>query len=716
MRRLLCYLAFATLAADAAPAVFRPLDMLGIKTFADDGQPVISPDGKWIAYATVDQADEANIGSRHPTAFLSVVRVPGGSPTLVLPAGEHASAPSWSPDGAMLAFIGTHDVKAQVMLWTAASGAVRTIGDASARDRSTWPAEGLIPLWTPDGKTIVIAQLEPPPPAAEKPRVTVIRTEDVIVPGDAFFVDRRTWKIAAIDVAAGHQRILTSKSYALRSLTLSPDDGKVLFTAVTPETLGRFRAEKTVTSIAFVNGGDVRPVFSGREPPWCRFSSDGREVLYPESGKLHGRAVETGADRVVVENFPASTRQPVVAKSNRLAMLAARPGTGTKDKSMYSILQPVEDIVTIDLASGKVRQLASADQSGDPRELVWDAAGDALLFSSVDPTTFRESIWRWSPDQSAPSRVYSADRQFSHITSSAGGLVLSFSSTSATHPADAFVLDGKDSEPVNVSHLNPRLSTFEFVAPRLLDYRSDDGKALRALIYQPAGSGPQHKVPAVTYVYEKLSPMKNRFNPEAQMHLAHGYAYLMPDVLITVGHTGDSFVKSVVPAVNYARGLDFLDGRFGITGGSFGGYAGLFLISHSDIFAAAVLRAPPSEFFSTWGDGRDRDIWTIETGQARTGVSPWQNPMAYIENSPFFSADRVHTPVLIMHGEKDYTVPTQQGEMMFHALRYLKRPAELVLYREGDHSIVRGSREDYLDYYQRTMDWWRKYLPADPSH
>jgi dipeptidyl aminopeptidase/acylaminoacyl peptidase len=190
----------------------------------------------------------------------------------------------------------------------------------------------------------------------------------------------------------------------------------------------------------------------------------------------------------------------------------------------------------------------------------------------------------------------------------------------------------------------------------------------------------------------------------------------MPDVLITVGHTGDSFVKSVVPAVNYARGLDFLDGRFGITGGSFGGYAGLFLISHSDIFAAAVLRAPPSEFFSTWGDGRDRDIWTIETGQARTGVSPWQNPMAYIENSPFFSADRVHTPVLIMHGEKDYTVPTQQGEMMFHALRYLKRPAELVLYREGDHSIVRGSREDYLDYYQRTMDWWRKYLPADHSH
>jgi dipeptidyl aminopeptidase/acylaminoacyl peptidase len=156
--------------------------------------------------------------------------------------------------------------------------------------------------------------------------------------------------------------------------------------------------------------------------------------------------------------------------------------------------------------------------------------------------------------------------------------------------------------------------------------------------------------------------------------------------------------------------MGFTNGKFGINGGSFGGYAGLFLISHSDIFAAAALRAPPSEFFSTWADGRDRDIWTIDNGQARANGNPWQAQQSYLANSPFFSADRVHTPLLIMHGEKDITVPTQQGEMMFYALRYLKRPVELVLYRDGDHSIVRGSRDDYLDYYQRTLDWWQKYL------
>jgi dipeptidyl aminopeptidase/acylaminoacyl peptidase len=243
----------------------------------------------------------------------------------------------------------------------------------------------------------------------------------------------------------------------------------------------------------------------------------------------------------------------------------------------------------------------------------------------------------------------------------------------------------------------------------VFEFHSADGDPLRGLLYKPEGAA---GVPVVTYVYEKLTPQKNRFNPEAQLHVARGYAYLLPDVLVKPGYTGESFVKSVVPAVNAVRSMGFTNGKFGITGGSFGGYAGLFLISHVDIFAGAVVRAPPSEFFSTWGDGRDRDIWTIETGQARTGGTPWEVPERYVANSPFFYADRVQTPVLILHGEKDFTVPLQQGEMMFYALRALGRTAELVLYREGDHSIVRGSRADFLDFYSRMFGWWDRYLRA----
>src|ERR1700722_9287123 len=190
----------------------------------------------------------------------------------------------------------------------------------------------------------------------------------------------------------------------------------------------------------------------------------------------------------------------------------------------------------------------------------------------------------------------------------------------------------------------------------------------------------------------------------------------MPDVLIKVPHLSESYVKSVVPAVNAVRAMNLTTGRFGITGGSLGGLAGLSLISRTDIFAAAVLRAPPSDYFSTWGDGRDRDVWTIETGQGRGGGTPWDHREAYIENSPFFIADRVHTPVLIVHGEADFTVPFQQGLMMFSALRALHRTADLLIYRDGEHSIVRGSRFRYINFHEHTLEWWEKYLkPADQA-
>jgi dipeptidyl aminopeptidase/acylaminoacyl peptidase len=706
----------ALMALAAGPlvaAVFGPRDMLGIAAFAESGQPVVSPNGEWVAYATADPADESNILARHPTSFLWVASAKGGSPRRILGESEHAGEPVWSPDGRALAFLCTRAGRAQVVIWDQASGKVRELGEPFAHDRSSWPSEGLGPYWTPDGGALVLAELEPEAPAPEKRRVTVIRGSDAIVPGDTFFVDRRTWKLAAIDVSSGKQRLLTNKPYSLRSLQLSPGGGHALFRAVTPETLGHFRAEKAETWILSLSGGEPRSAFPGGQPAWAVFSPDGRELLYPDSNKLHAQPLDGGADRVVMDKFPGQTRQPAVsARLKWLAVLAARPGTGPKDKRMYSILQPTDDVLAVDLSSGKSHRLTAENRRDELSAPVWSGDGRTLFYRAVDPDTFRETVYGWKPEDSAPARLFSADEQIAHLSPSADGRRLGFTAMSATRTNDAYLLDTANRERRSVTKLNPQLDSFRFAAPEMFEFHSADGQPLRALLYKPDGAGPDHRVSTVTYVYEKLSPTRNRFNPEAQMHVSAGYAYLAPDVFVTVGHTGESFVKSVQPAVNAARAMSFSNGRFGINGGSFGGYAGLYLISHLDIFAAAVLRAPPSEFFSTWADGRDRDIWTIETGQARTGGSPWQNPLVYIDNSPFFSADRVHTPLLILHGEKDFTVPTQQGEMMFYALRYLKAPVELALYREGDHSIVRGSREDYLDYYQRTLDWWGKYLRA----
>jgi dipeptidyl aminopeptidase/acylaminoacyl peptidase len=92
------------------------------------------------------------------------------------------------------------------------------------------------------------------------------------------------------------------------------------------------------------------------------------------------------------------------------------------------------------------------------------------------------------------------------------------------------------------------------------------------------------------------------------------------------------------------------------------------------------------------------------------GGSPFEVPDRYLSQSAFFHLDQVNTPVLIMHGVKDYTILFAEGEMMFYALRQLGKEATFVIYNYGDHSLSRHSRSDTLDVYQRMLDWFAEYL------
>jgi dipeptidyl aminopeptidase/acylaminoacyl peptidase len=708
-------LALSPAAAAQQPAPFSAADMLDIVEFVRGGEPSIAPTGDLVAYVSVDVGPDANVRAARATGHLLLVAATGGDPRRLTTGEERGDAPVWSPDGKALAYVQTRGTSARMAVWDRASGRTRLVGPSLGEDRASLPLAPVAPQWSRDSRLLVVPVPDAVPPQGEKPRVRVIRSTDAIVPGDARFTDTRRWRLTAIDVATGESRVLTSEAVALRSFQVAPDGRHVLYRAVVPETLGRFRKEQNRDWVVSMSDGSApRAAVGERRPAWVTFSPRGDALLFPDGSTLASVSLADGVVSPVVRDFPARTSQPTLSiDAQRLAVLAERSGTGAPDSKMYSILRPTQDVLIVDLASGQSRVVTDRARADDVADLVWADRGRTLFYRSVDPDTYRESLVRWDAASSSSGIVLSADEALSDLSVPLDGSRVTFVSSAATRPADAFSVLASGEGRARITNLNPQLAKFTFTAPVLFDFHSADGDPLRGMLYKRAGSA--SGVPVVTYVYEKLTPQKNRFNPEAQLHLAQGYAYLMPDVLVKPGYTGDSFVKSVVPAVNAVRAMGFTNGRFGITGGSFGGYAGLFLVSQVDIFAAAVVRAPPSEFFSTWGDGRDRDIWTIETGQARTGGTPWEVPERYIANSPFFFADRVRTPVLIMHGEKDFTVPLQQGEMMFYALRALGRPAELVLYREGDHSIVRGSRADFLDFHARMLGWWEQYLRVRPA-
>jgi dipeptidyl aminopeptidase/acylaminoacyl peptidase len=694
--------------AQTQTKTFAPQDMLNIVDFIPGSEPVLSPDGAWVAYATKDPSLESNILSEHPDGFLWVAKI--GEKPVRIADGDYGDTPVWSPNGKDLAFIRTSKGRSQLCVWNAASGKVKELGESFPKDNALWPTQALAPVWNLNGDTIVFASVVPAPPPTD-PETQYVKGNDPVMPGDLPFLDLRTWTLFAVNVASNKSRALTSQPVPVVHFSLSHDGSRVLYRAIVPETQNLFRHEKFQEWIVPADGSQApQALLQGSSPSWMVFSADGHSLLYPEKGALHSMDVSGGNDKVVVENFPALSRDPQVSSAGWLAVIAARAGTAPTDTKMYTIIEPTWDVLVVKPGQAAPPALTGSEKETQNGELAWSADGKALFYRSDDEQTYRETIHRWQADSGTSAAIYSADRSIHALSPSRDGSVLAFTAQSATAPDDGYLLESGKTEARRITDVNPQLAAFAFQAPRMFRFYNADGVQLQGMLFLPAGTDTNHRVPIVTLVYEKLSPFKNQFQPDAQWYVSNGYGYLMPDVLVKTKYLAEAYLNCVVPAVNAVREMDVSTGKFGISGGSLGGLAGLALISRSDIFAAAVLDAPPSDYFSTWGDGRDRDIWTIEDGQGRAAGTPWEQRDVYIDNSAFFHADRVHTPVLIVHGKADFTVPFQQGMMEFSALRALHKNAELLIYRDADHSIFRGSRFRFIDFREQSMKWWERYM------
>jgi dipeptidyl aminopeptidase/acylaminoacyl peptidase len=155
----------------------------------------------------------------------------------------------------------------------------------------------------------------------------------------------------------------------------------------------------------------------------------------------------------------------------------------------------------------------------------------------------------------------------------------------------------------------------------------------------------------------------------------------------------------------------------GIAGQSWGGYQTAYIITQSNLFRAAFAGAPVANMTSAyggirWESGLARPF-QYERTQSRIGGSLWEYPMRYLENSPLFHADRVRTPLLIMHNDADGAVPWYQGIEMFVALRRLGREAYLLNYNGDAHNPTK--RANQQDVAMRMMQFFDHHLRGAPA-
>lgn len=143
-----------------------------------------------------------------------------------------------------------------------------------------------------------------------------------------------------------------------------------------------------------------------------------------------------------------------------------------------------------------------------------------------------------------------------------------------------------------------------------------------------------------------------------------------------------------------------------------------YLITQTDLYAAAMAGAPVSNMTSAyggirWQTGMSR-MFQYEQTQSRIGGTLWEKPLHYIENSPLFYAPKVNTPLLMMHNDDDGAVPWYQGIEYFVALRRLDKPVWMLTYNGEPHNLNATSWANRVDLSKRMFQFFNHYLKGEP--
>lgn len=277
-----------------------------------------------------------------------------------------------------------------------------------------------------------------------------------------------------------------------------------------------------------------------------------------------------------------------------------------------------------------------------------------------------------------------------------------------------------------VSDSNPQMSEYNWGTARLVKWNAYDGTPSEGVLYVPEDLDPTKKYPMLCVFYETGSEdLYTHYNMEPSwswvnypFYVSRGYVIFVPDIHYKAGIPGEcawNFVCS--GAEEMCDRYPWIDReRIGIDGQSWGGYQTAFLVTRTNMFACAGSGAPVSNMTSAFGGIRwesgDSRQGQYEQGQSRIGRNLWEATELYIANSPVFHANRVNTPLLIMHNDADGAVPWYQGIEMFMALRRLQKPVWMLQYNGEAHNLK--ERRNRKDITVRLQQFFDHYLKGDP--
>ncbi len=649
-------------------------------------EPRLAPDGRHVLYRIqrVDRKTEKKFSN------LWIAPVEGGAPKQFTYGDQSDTSPRWSPDGKQIAFLSNRldkDKPAQIFLIPFDGG--------EARKLTAIEGEIAEIAWSPDGRKLLCTVrktdaevLEREKDEQKKKLGVVARHYDRMfykLDGYGYLPHERT-HLWTVDARTGKAKQLTDHAvWDEWNPAFSPDGQTIAF--VSNRTADPDQEELDDIFLMPASGGDAKKLKLPEGTKWMpSFSPDGKWLAYfGVEGKGFGYSYKNNALWIV----PVSGSKP--AKNLTAAYDIHTAPEVINDCGSPEWMSPVwaldgQRIYFQAAIHGSAVLKSIAVDGSDLRDVVGE--GGAVGAFTLDKAQMR--IAYFYGQMNDIGQVYIRE-----LTN--GGRTLHLTRVNRD------LLDGLD------------LSRVEEVW-----FKGPAGNDLQGWIMYPPKFDPKKKYPSIMEIHGGPITQYGKFFMHEFYYLASkgfvvyfcnprgGRGYGEEHAKAIWGSWGDADYADLMAWGDFMAKKPYIDTkRMGVTGGSYGGYMTVWMIGHTDRFAAAVTQRCVSNFISEWGSS---DInWTFE--HEVEAKPPYEEFKKWWDLSPIAHIKGAKTPTLVIHNEGDLRCPIEQGEQVFVALKRLGVDTEFVRFPDEFHGLSRTGRTDRrIARLNHILRWMEKYL------
>ncbi len=659
-------------------------------TGASDAQP--SPDGTRIAYV----ATSLDIREDVVRTRVDLIDLDGNPVDPIGTVGANALHPRWSPDGTLLAFVSDARDGQQVWVTAVPSGVAvqltRFTGGVSAP-----------PVWSPDSRSLattarVQVSVDGTPSTndaaanpAHAPRV-VTRLRYFLdgsgYLGDMwshiFVVPVRTGDAPAGGVPMPTPEAVTSGSWHHLHPTWSPDGSRIA-------------------------------CITTRRPDW--------DLEWVWDVMVFDRTTPAASPHCLTKSRGACAAPAWSPDGRWIAYFENQcSGTGTtKDYHLWRVgVSGSEEPEPLSLSLDRGSPVNEPPATNEPPQ--WSGDGSALHFQIREGSFY--VACRWDAETRRVSRVLEPHGAVGPVSPvvrrNLSGSLTVFTAATGTQPPEVYRV-GPSFVVRQITALNrDALARVTLGEPRSKIVNASDGTPVGSWIWMPPGTGADHApLPAILFFHGGPHNTVNlSFNEPMHVLAGVGFVVIAPNFRGSTGY-GTEFADVIIGdwgPRELEDGLAVVDAliadgtvdptRVGVFGGSYGGFMTNLAIGRTNRFRAGVSFATISRLdtFALTTDHWESIDWD-------SGGTPWERPDYYRSHSPLTDVQTMHAPLLILHGEEDFTCPVGEADQLFAALRKLRRTVELVRYPGGSHAFSGTGRPSHrIDAAERMVEWFRKYV------